>query len=210
MGTQNPNVNGIDKTTVIYVANKDGNGGNNVNITSRADGTILITNPDGSTQALKVGDKGVLDLNEMPYVVNPDGSLTLTNPDKTTTTVDPKNGISGGVTNGSVEGTVKTTAIFIPYNNVKQYTPSNNPESLDLTKTVTENIIYQTADGTHLDQDNGIQNVAFYRTATTKEDGSSDMDYSDWTTNPSGISEKNTDNSDDKKKQLLTKCLITL
>ncbi|WP_171001239.1 KxYKxGKxW signal peptide domain-containing protein, partial [Secundilactobacillus hailunensis] len=81
----------------------------------------------------------------------------------------------------------------------KHETPENNTDQLDLTKNVTENVIYKSSDGTQLDTDNNVQTLTFYRTATVKEDGSGNWGYSVWTTNPDGVSEHNDDKSDDTK-----------
>ncbi|MCH5463039.1 LPXTG cell wall anchor domain-containing protein [Lactobacillus sp. LC28-10] len=101
--TINPNggnTQGAGKTTVVFVPNKDGNGGITVNVTKNPDGSLTITNPDGSSQTVKPGQDGKLP-NGATFVVNPDGSLTITNPDGSHFTIDPNKGAAGSSNGGN-------------------------------------------------------------------------------------------------------------
>lgn len=85
------NNQGTDKTTVVFVPGKDGNGGIIINVTKKPNGDIVITNPDGSSQTVQPGDEGNLP-NGATFKVNEDGSITITNPDGSHFTIDPNKG----------------------------------------------------------------------------------------------------------------------
>ncbi|MBT9672449.1 hypothetical protein GPK34_10470, partial [Secundilactobacillus kimchicus] len=128
----------------------------------------------------------------------------LRTPDHYTATVATKigttaTGANDDITVHATDGNV-TRNVTYTKDAPKVYTPTDNPNGLDLTKTVTEKIVYQDDKGQEIDTpDNNVQSIDFYRTATETGDKDTPYTYSDWTTSPSGVSEKNDDGSDDTK-----------